>query len=372
MRNRPDALRRRLPARRSSVLRQLDVGEAARSACRRASPRASTCRRLSFCALEAVLRSGAAGTRRAPCASGSTTSTPCSAVDDQQVVLADHVARVVQADDRRDVQAARDDRGVRGDAADVGDEAGELVALEQDHVGGRQVVRDHDQVVLAREACGGCGARACPPSSAFSTRSTTCSMSSRALAQVGVLHLLELRDQLVHLLHQRPLGVAAALADELARRLRERRVVEDHAVQVDEGAELGRRVVGGSALRSAASSCLRARDRGVEADDLAPARRLRRSRSARPRAARWRRGARGRWRCRRTRRRRAARSSRAHSPSPNLSANSFCSAASAASASSPSASMLIDGALARGEHHHAHDALGVDAPAVARRARPRS
>ena len=72
------------------------------------------------------------------------------AVDDQQVVLADHLARVVQADQRRDVQAARDDRGVRGHAADVGDEAAELVALEEDHVGGRKVVRDHDQVALGR------------------------------------------------------------------------------------------------------------------------------------------------------------------------------------------------------------------------------
>ena len=48
-------------------------------------------------------------------------------------------------------EAARDDRGVRGGAAQVGDEAAELVLLEQDHVGGRQVVRDQDQLVLLRE-----------------------------------------------------------------------------------------------------------------------------------------------------------------------------------------------------------------------------
>jgi hypothetical protein len=98
------------------------------------------------------------------------------AVHDQHVVLADHVARVVQAHQRRDVEAARDDRGVGGDAADVGHEAAELVALEEDHVGGRQVVRDHDQVVLGR---GQRLAGACAPASAFSTRSTTCSMSWR-------------------------------------------------------------------------------------------------------------------------------------------------------------------------------------------------
>ena len=59
----------------------------------------------------------------------------------------DQLARLVQGDDRRDGEASRDDRGVRGDPADVGDEARELVPLEQDHVGRRQVVRNHDQFV---------------------------------------------------------------------------------------------------------------------------------------------------------------------------------------------------------------------------------
>jgi hypothetical protein len=56
------------------------------------------------------------------------------AVDDQQLAFADRLERMVQADDRRNREAARDDRGVRGDAAHVGDEAAEMVALEEDHV----------------------------------------------------------------------------------------------------------------------------------------------------------------------------------------------------------------------------------------------
>ena len=79
---------------------------------------------------------------------GSTMSHALRAVDDHQVVFAHQLPRVVQGDDRRDVQAARDDGGVRSGAAQVGDEARELVLLELDDVRGRQVVRDEDQIAL--------------------------------------------------------------------------------------------------------------------------------------------------------------------------------------------------------------------------------
>jgi hypothetical protein len=49
-----------------------------------------------------------------------------------------------------------------------------------------------------------------------------------ALAQVFVLDLLELLDQLLHLLHQGPLGVAAPRADQLARGLGQHRVGQQH------------------------------------------------------------------------------------------------------------------------------------------------
>jgi hypothetical protein len=152
---------------------------------------------------------------------------------------------MVQADQRRDVETARHDRGVRGDAAHVGDETGELVALEQNHVGGREIVRHHDQLMLLRQLR--LGGR--PVADQRLEHALDCLLDvGLALAQVGVLDLLELLDQRLHLLHQRPFGVAQALPDELARRVRQRGVLQDHAVQVDEGAELRGRVVGHLAL----------------------------------------------------------------------------------------------------------------------------
>ena len=71
------------------------------------------------------------------------------AVDDQELVLADQLPRVVQRDDRGDVEAARDHRGVRGRPAEVGDEAREMVLLELHHVGGREIARDEDQLASA-------------------------------------------------------------------------------------------------------------------------------------------------------------------------------------------------------------------------------
>ena len=56
------------------------------------------------------------------------------AVDDQHLALADRLEGVVQTDNRRDGERARNDRGVRGDAAYVGDKAAEAMALEADHV----------------------------------------------------------------------------------------------------------------------------------------------------------------------------------------------------------------------------------------------
>ena len=76
------------------------------------------------------------------------------------------------------------------------------------------------------------------------TRSTTCRDVLPALTQIGVLEFVELRDQLLHLLHQRPFGIAAALADQRLRYLAQLGIVEDHAVQVEEGTELGRCMLG--------------------------------------------------------------------------------------------------------------------------------
>ncbi len=70
------------------------------------------------------------------------------AVDDQELVLADQLPRVVRRDDRGHREAPRDDRRVRRRAADVGEKRREPVLLELDHVGRREVVRDQDRVLL--------------------------------------------------------------------------------------------------------------------------------------------------------------------------------------------------------------------------------
>src|SRR4029079_6423434 len=73
--------------------------------------------------------------------------------------------------------------------------------------------------------------------------------------------------ELLHLLHQRPLGVAAPRADQLARRLRQRRVVEDHAMHVEGSLELGRRA-GRDVRLQLGEPLARRAQRRVEARDL--------------------------------------------------------------------------------------------------------
>ena len=138
------------------------------------------------------------------------------AVDDEQLVLADHLPRAVQRHDGGDVEAARDHRGVRGGAAEIGDEARELVLLELHHVGRRQVVRDQDQVLPAiglrrRHVAGLAGER-------LHHALGDLDHVGAALAQVVVLDLVELGEQRVGLHLERPLGVAVLGLDDPARR----------------------------------------------------------------------------------------------------------------------------------------------------------
>ena len=258
---------------------------------------------------------------------------PALAVDDQELAFADGLERVVQADDRRDRERARDDRGVRGDAADVGDEAAVTVALEEDHVGGRQIVRHHDQLLLLRHRRLGDGLRAHQRLQHALHRVLHVGL---ALAQVGIVDLVEALDQALHLLHQRPFGVRAPAADQLARRLRQRRVVEDHAVQIEECLELLRRV-GRDVRLEILQLLLRGLHRALEARELGVDR-FRRElvvRDLQPR---------GRHQVRVAHRDAAghgmAVQDEVHSPSPKRSAISLVSAASAASASAPLASIF--------------------------------
>ncbi len=136
------------------------------------------------------------------------------AIDDQQLALADQLPRMVQRHHRRNVQAARQDRGVGSRAADIGDEGGELVALEQDHVGRRQVVRHQDAGLFRR----GVAARhAGVTQQGFQQALHHLHHVVLARAQIGVFDAVELIQQEFQLLGQRPFGVALLRLDQLPR-----------------------------------------------------------------------------------------------------------------------------------------------------------
>jgi hypothetical protein len=132
-----------------------------------------------------------------------------------------------------DPHRARDDRGVRRGAAQVGHERRERVLAEEDHVRGREVARHQDRGLLAhrlhRDAPAAAGERA---QHALGHLAHVV----LALAQVRILDVAELRHQLVQLHAQRPLGVAVLLADDVARRLGEGGVVEQHQCTFTKGA----------------------------------------------------------------------------------------------------------------------------------------
>ena len=167
------------------------------------------------------------------------------AIDNDLFAVADQRTGVLHADHRRDRQAAGEDGGMRGGAADIGDEGGETVILEGDDIGRRQVVRDDDAAFFL-DPLGRLEHRLAGAAEQFLDDALDdLDDVELALAQVGVVKLLELSDQMLHLLHQCPFGIAAPLADDLARLVDQLRVFQEHGVDVDEGGELGRGVLGG-------------------------------------------------------------------------------------------------------------------------------
>ena len=163
------------------------------------------------------------------------------AVDDQQLVLADQATRVVCRHDGGDVETARDDRGMGAGAAQIGQERGEMVALELNDVRRRKIVRDQDRLVFSG---GGTHAAALAEQDLEHALDHLHDIGL-ALAQVRVLDRIELLDQHVHLLRQRPFGVAELIGDHPLRRLGKRRIGEDHPVHVEKCAELGWRIARG-------------------------------------------------------------------------------------------------------------------------------
>ncbi len=136
--------------------------------------------------------------------------------------------------------------------------------LELDDVGRREIVRDQDGVLLGAGRRDGAG----PAEQALQHALDDMDHVGLALAQVLVLDLVELLDQDVHLLGKRPLSVAVLLGDDLLRHVRQRRIVQDHPVHVEERAELGGRVAAGHRAVQALELGLHLVDRGREARDL--------------------------------------------------------------------------------------------------------
>ena len=89
-----------------------------------------------------------------------------------------------------------------------------------------------------------------------------------ALPQVGVLDGLELLDQQLHLLHQRPLGIGAAGEDEGLGGPDEHRVFEEHDVHAHEGVDLGGRRAGTGRSLQARQVGLDPGHRGPQPGDL--------------------------------------------------------------------------------------------------------
>ncbi len=128
-----------------------------------------------------------------------------AAVDDQDFIFADQRARVVQRHHRRNVQAAGDDCGVRRGAAQIGDEACELVAFELDDVRRGQVV-GHENAVFLRRAARQDLAGASHQD--FQDALDNLDDVGLAVPQIAVFYAFELIDQRIHLQLERPFGIA--------------------------------------------------------------------------------------------------------------------------------------------------------------------
>ena len=120
---------------------------------------------------------------------------------------------------------------MRSLATQVGDEGGDLMILEQNYVGGREIACNQNGVLGARAQffrhraalTGECG------DDAFGDLAHI----GFAFAQILVFHFREVCEQLVELQFQCPFGVARFAFDDLLRRLGKCRIVENHPMHGD-------------------------------------------------------------------------------------------------------------------------------------------
>ena len=149
----------------------------------------------------------------------------------------------MQTEHGRDAHAAGQDRRVRSGTADVGDKGREVLILEGHDIGGRKVVGDDNQVFaldpFAEFADGMIRMTGKLAHNALDNLAHVVA----AFAQIHVVDFFELGDENFHLLHNRPFRVTAPVADDLLGRFRQLGVGEDHQMQVDEGTDVGRRML---------------------------------------------------------------------------------------------------------------------------------
>ena len=158
------------------------------------------------------------------------------AIDDQCLAIAQQAPRIVQADDRRNAHAARQNRGVRQRSAVFGNERHHVLLAQQNDVGGRDVIGDDD-----RGLGGTTAGRQLPVAFHQHPQDAVGDVFDVVAAglQIGVIHLVEDRDQCITLVDQRLLGVAALVTDHVDHRVVQRTVVDHQQMRVYEGRDLG-------------------------------------------------------------------------------------------------------------------------------------
>ena len=166
------------------------------------------------------------------------------AVHDQRLAVADLRRRPLHAEHGGDLQRVGEDRGVRGRAARLGHEPDDPRLVQPDGVGRRERVGDDDRVFgeveLARVPVRAAAEHAQQPVQHVLH-------VEAALAQHGVLDLLQRRDHLPRAGGERPLGVHPLVADLRHYVAPQLAVLEDREVGVEDRrvlrADRGRRLL---------------------------------------------------------------------------------------------------------------------------------
>ena len=160
------------------------------------------------------------------------------AVEHHPVIVTDQQTAGVQPDHRRHIHAARQNRGVRGGAAEVDREATGL--LQMQHVGRRNIMGNENQRHVAR--LGPLGQTAARSGKCLEHPIGDLRQITTALAQIGIFELFKLRRQVFDLRKKRPLCVLAMHLDRQSRLLDQRWVFEHHRVDLQQSLSLGWRV----------------------------------------------------------------------------------------------------------------------------------